>query len=113
MKSAKLILIAVLVATAIVNTANADIPRRDAASNIIRLTYTEAIQDAGLVAAMHAQLNGAFLGSPGLNTVTLRVKFQNHVYLITGTRTQWNIFFNYNGITEKPKTKVVLFRIDD
>lgn len=113
MKSVKLILVAVLFATAIVNTANADIPRRDAASNIIRLTYMEAIQVPGLVAAMQAQLNGAFLGSPGINTVTLRVKFQNHVYLITGTRAQWNAFFNYNGIIEKPRIKIVKFRVDD
>ena len=103
MKSLKLLLIAAFIAAAMVNTANAGIPKVNQTKQIIKITYTQAIQDAGLVAAMHQQLTGGFLGGPVIINMTFRVTFQNHVYLITGTSDEWTLFFNCYGITEKPK----------
>jgi len=105
MKKVKLILIAVVFATAFVNTAQADGSKMEQGRNIIKLTLLQAIQDPGLVTAMYQQLNGGFLGGPGITYITLTVRYHNHVYLISATQDQWNIFFTYKGITEKPIKK--------
>jgi hypothetical protein len=102
MKTLKLVLIAALISTALVNSAYADDAHQISGKNVIKLTYLQAIQSPGLVAAMHAQLSGGFLGGPALTNITLRVVYQNHVYMITGTQDQWDLFFRCNGITEQP-----------
>jgi hypothetical protein len=105
MKTLKLAMIAILLATAMVNTANAaDEPKVNQASAVINLTFQQAIQSAGLVAAMYNQLNGGFLGGPGIQYITLKVTYQGHVYLITGTSEEWSLFFNHKGITSKRKS---------
>lgn len=105
MKTVKLIMIAILLATAMVNTASADEPKFNPASAVIKLTFQQAIQSPGLVAAMYKQLNGGFLGGPGVQYITLKVTYQNHAYLITGSTDEWSLFFNHKGITEKPKRR--------
>lgn len=103
MKTLKLVLIAALISTALVNSAFADEARPQSGKNVIKLTYLEAIQSPGLVAAMHAQLSGGFLGGPALTQITLRVVYNNHVYMISGTQDQWDLFFRCNGFTTQPR----------
>lgn len=103
MKTLKLLTIAILLATALVNTAKAGEPQVYQASAVINLTFQQAIQVPGLVAAMYKQLNGGFLGGPGIQYITFQVTYQGHVYLITGSTKEWHLFFNHYGITEKPK----------
>lgn len=104
MKTLKLVLIAALISTALVNNAFATEVRPQSGKNVIQLTFLEAIQSPGLVAAMHSQLSGGFLGGPALTKITLRVIYNNHTYMITGTQDQWNLFFNCGGITLQPLT---------
>ena len=102
MKSQKLLLIAALVSSALLISAFDDKPESQNGKNVIRLTYWEAIQSAGLVAAMHEQLSGGFLGGPALTRITFRVVYQNHIYMITGTQDQWCLFFNSGGFHKQP-----------
>jgi hypothetical protein len=102
MKSLRFIAIAVLLATAIVNSASAGEPRTNLTRNVIKVTLYEAIQSPGLVAAMHQQLTGGFLGGPAIHDITLRVTFEGHVYMITGTQDQWELFFRSGGINQMP-----------
>lgn len=102
MKSLRFITIAVFLATAIVNSATAGEPRVNLTRNVIKVSFYEAIQSPGLVAAMHQQLTGGFLGGPAITTITLRVTFESHVYMITGTQDQWELFFRSGGITQMP-----------
>ena len=106
MKNLKLLVITVMFATAIVNLSYADGFKVSPTRNVIKVTFQEAIQNAGLVIAMHQQLNGGFLGGPVITRITLTVYYQNYIYLITGTSDQWSLFFNSYGITEKPIKKV-------
>jgi len=105
MKTVKLIMITILLATAMVNNASADEPRFNQASVVIKLTFQQAIQSPGLVAAMYKQLTGGFLGGPGIQYITFQVTYQNQVYRITGSTDEWSLFFNHKGITEKPKRR--------
>jgi len=102
MKSLKLVLIAALMSSALVNSAHTDELASQNGKNVIRLNYSQAIQSPGLVAAMHEQLSGGFLGGPALTRITLRVVYQNHVYMISGTQNQWDLFFRCNGFTTRP-----------
>ncbi len=94
-------MIAVFLAVAIVNTAAAEDQKVNQTSMIIKLTYQQAIQSPGLVAAMRTQLHGGFLGGPGVKNITFRVTYQNHVYMITGSINQWTLFFDCLGITRQ------------
>ena len=102
MKILKLVLTVALISTALVNNANPDDAHLTSGRNVIQLAYLEAIQSPGLVAAMHTQLSGGFLGGPALTSITLRLVYQNHVYLITGTQDQWDLFFRCKGFTLQP-----------
>jgi hypothetical protein len=104
MKTLKLVLIAALISTALVNSAYAGEAKPLNGKSVIHLSFWEAIQSPGLVAAMHKQLSGGFLGGPALTNITLRVNYQSHVYMITGTQDQWDLFFRCNGITSQPLT---------
>jgi hypothetical protein len=103
MKTLKIFSIILLLATAMVNTAKADEPKVLPNAIAINITFQQAIQDPGLVAAMHKQLTGGFLGGPGVHYITLRVNYNNHVYLITGSIDEWTLFFNCSGFTTEPK----------
>lgn len=107
MRSLKLISVAILFATVLVNSANAG-ERTVQANNIaINITFQQAIQDPGLVAAMHKQLTGGFLGGPGVQYITLSVVYNNRLYLITGSVAEWTLFFNSNGFNEKPRNSSI------
>ena len=102
MKTIKLISTVILLATVLVNSANA-VERKVVPNNIaINITFQQAIQDPGLLAAMHKQLTGGFLGGPGVKYITLSVTYNNQVYLITGSVAEWTLFFDSYGFSEKP-----------
>ena len=102
MKTLAIFSIILLLATAMGNTAKAGEPTVLPNAIAIHLTFQQAIQDPGLVAAMHKQLTGGFLGGPAIKYITLRVTYNNHVYLITGSIDEWTLFFNNYGFTTKP-----------
>ena len=102
MKTLKIFSIILLFATAMVNTAKAGEPQVLPNAIAINITFQQAIQDPGLVAVMHKQLTGGFLGGPAVQYITLRVTYNNHVYLITGSIDEWTLFFNSYGFKTKP-----------
>jgi len=94
MKTLKLVMIAAIVSFAMVSYATAD-KKHDHPVNkqIINLSFDMAIQNPGLVAAMHLQLNDNFL-SVNQQTYTVDVLYMGYIVRITGTYAQWSSFFS-------------------
>ena len=92
MKPLKLIIIALLVSVAAVNLSNADGFKTKPKSKIVNLTIQQAVQDPGLVLAMHQQLNPDFL-SVNQQVYVRVVNYNNYTVRISGTYDQWRIFF--------------------
>jgi hypothetical protein len=98
MKNLKLLLIAGLLTSAMLNSAFADGFKSKKQDNIVKekaisISFSQAMLQSGLVTAMYQQLTGGFLGGPGVQSYTLNVYYQKNLYRITGTYSQWNWFF--------------------
>ena len=91
MKTVKLVMIATLLTFTAVSIANAGSTGK---MNDINISFEKAIQNPGLVVAMHQQLNGDFLSSDK-TVYNVNVVYQNIIFRITGSRAQWEIFFNW------------------
>ena len=102
MKSLKFILVAVFFAATTMIDANAGKPKIPRASNNVYLSLVEAIQNPGLVNAMHQQINPNFVGEPEIQYLTYRVTYKDHLYLITGAVEQWDLFFSYRWFRLRP-----------
>ena len=112
MKTLKFALIALLIATAMVNSASADdIKSKPKFTKMVTLTIDKAIQDPGLVAAMYAQLDEKDILHFGLPPYIFEVKYNGALYLISGTLGQWIQFFRLKGVGSK-KSKEVVFNIN-
>jgi hypothetical protein len=95
MKTLKLVLIVAFIATAIVNSANADGFQNKPTKKVIHMTLVQAAQNPAIRAAMLQQLDPSFLGSSE-QSYTVDVTYQNYILRITGTYDQWVLFFrNY------------------
>jgi hypothetical protein len=98
MKTLKLALVATLVAFAMVTVANADgFKSKPRVGQAVNLTIEKAMQNAGLVAAMHEQISPDILHFP-LPPIVAEVKYNGNLYKISGTRTEWLRFFRMTGI---------------
>jgi hypothetical protein len=98
MKNLKLLMIAGLLTSAMLNSAFADGFKSKKQDNTIKekaisISFSQAMLQPGLVTSMYQQLTGGFLGGPGIQAYTLNVYYQKNLYRITGTYSQWNWFF--------------------
>ena len=92
MKTLRIAMISTFVALAMVSLANKDDFRTKPDKKVVTLTFAQAIQIPGLVAAMYQQLNDDFL----LNnqpSYTLKVVYNGYICRITGSFDQWTLFF--------------------
>jgi len=108
MKTLKLALVATLVAFAMVSMASTDgIKSKPRIGMAVSLTIEKAMQNPGLVAAMHNQISPDILKFP-MPPITAEVKYNGNLYKITGTRTEWLRFFRIRGIFPcDPKEKTL------
>ena len=91
MKTLKIALIVALIATAMVNQANADGFRTNPKKSV-HITLDRAFKDPGLIQALRTQVDASFL-----NTIEqlyiVEVKYNNVAYKILGSRQDWLIVF--------------------
>jgi hypothetical protein len=98
MKTLKLALVAMFVAFTMVSMSNSDGFRTNPNfKKVIILTYAKAIQNPGLVSAMHQQIYKADVLDVHQYNSSCAVIYQKNTYLITGTREQWMNFFRMKG----------------
>jgi|WetSurMetagenome_2_1015567.scaffolds.fasta_scaffold375958_1 hypothetical protein len=102
MKTLKSIMVAAVLACMMISVANADgIKENPKFRVVVNLSFEQAVQNPGPMAAMNAQVSKSFvLGNPTL-TYTAQVTYRGILYRITGTHQQWVIFFGHN---HAPKT---------
>jgi hypothetical protein len=101
MKTIKLVMIATLLTFTAVGIANADgFKSKPITTRVVNISFEKAVQIPGLVAAMNQQLNVQMLESHPGKTWTASVIYKNVDYRITGTREQWELFFNWQRITK-------------
>ena len=75
----------------------------------IELTFEQAIQNPGLVSAMHNQLHDDFLGTnTNQQMYTVTVAYMNYNFRITGTHNQWSLFFRYTNLLLTQHTEIEL-----
>jgi hypothetical protein len=89
MKTLKTAIIATFLAFSIVSIASADGFK---AKKVVNISFEKAIQNPGLVLAMHQQLNPDVLGN-NQQVYVLPVVYQGITYKISGTYEQWKLFF--------------------
>lgn len=92
MKTLKIAMIATLVAFTLASMANADGIKAKRTKKTVNITFEQAIQVPGLVAAMYAQLDDSFLEKEQ-PYYTVKVDHSGIIFRITGTRNQWIMFF--------------------
>jgi hypothetical protein len=93
MKALKMIILCAILTTALASSADAKgtpFPVQD--QKVISLTFSQAMQYPGLVLAMYEQLSPRFLQIQQL-VYTEQVVYQDHVVRVTGSYTQWALFF--------------------
>jgi hypothetical protein len=102
MKTSKLSMIATAFAIAIMSLAVTVETKADKSPGAIYMSFSEAIQVPGIVMAMHQQLDNSFLGD-GENQgyYTQVISYQGLTIYITGTYTQWYLFFRSVSVYEK------------
>ena len=87
MKTLRIALIVALIATAMVNQANADGFRTNP-KKAVHITLDKAFKDSGLIQALRTQVDASFL-----NTIEqlyiVEVTYKNVVYRILGSRQDW------------------------
>lgn len=97
MKTLKCVFLAALFAFAMTGNALADeAPKFKAKpvvnSNIVKISFEDAIRIPGLLNAMNAQLDNSLIGDDQPVYVA-RVCYAHRLYLIYGTQEQWRSFF--------------------
>ena len=110
MKTLKLALVATLVAFLMVNAASADgFKSKPKFSLRVALSLEQAMQNPGLVVALYNQVHPEDVLNYGLPPYTFEVKYNNTLYVVTGSLQQWLIFFRIKGISPPllEKTKVI------
>ncbi len=108
MKALKCVLVAALFAVAMAGYASADEApkwkvKTNFTSKIVKISFSQALMNPGLVDAMQAQLAGTIL-SPDKPVYVARVSYDNKLYLISGTYEQWSKFLGMHW-----KSKIVPF----
>ena len=108
MKTLKCVLLAALFAIAMAGYASADeAPKfrvnKSFTSKIVKISFSQALMNPGLVNAMQAQLSGTLL-SPEKPVYVARVSYDNKLYLISGTYEQWSKFLGMHW-----KSKIIPF----
>jgi hypothetical protein len=95
MKTLKLVMIMAIFAFSTITIAMAEHPSKiNPTKGTINLTFEQAIQNPGLVMAMHDQLHPDFLSTKtNQQLYTVSVGYLNYNIRITGTYNQWNAFF--------------------
>lgn len=96
MKTVKFVLIAVLVATAMVNSASAD-GFKGKPKKSVSITYDGAIKNPELVSAMYQQLDSKFLDNIE-QLYVVEVDYHGACYRILGSRQDWISFFRHMWI---------------
>ena len=92
MKTLRIAMIATFVALAMVSLANTDGFKIKPDKKVVNLTFAQAMQVPGLVAAMYQQLNAEFL-KINQHSYTLDVVYNGYICRITGSFDQWTMFF--------------------
>jgi len=111
MKTLKLALVAMFVAFTMVGMSNSDGFRSNPKfKKVINLTYAKAVQNPGLVIAMHQQIYKEDVLDIHQYNSSCMVTYQKNTYLITGTREQWMNFFRMKGtppVSRKSKIDII------
>ena len=94
MKTLKITMVAVFIAFAMVNAANADGIKAKPTKKVVDINITQAIKVPGLVAEMYNQLDEEFLENNQL-IYTQYVVYSGNIYKISGTYDQWVMFFRH------------------
>ena len=110
MKTAKVLIFAVLFVFTSVSVTNADgFGEKLKKTKIINVTLVQALGVPGLPAAMLQQLDEqVLLGCGCSSTYTADVTLQNVVYRITGTQQEWVLFFDYAGIIVNDDSDILI-----
>ena len=96
MKTARILLIAVLLVFTAVSITNADGFKEKPKYKILNVTMVQALGVPGLPAAMSQQLDKEELIGCGCSTFYVAdVILQNVMYRITGSQQEWVVFFNW------------------
>jgi len=99
MKTAKVILVAMVLVFTAVSISSADGIKEKPKYKVVNLTIAQAMYVPGLPQTMLLQLNEqSLLGCGCQAEYTADVTYQNVLYKITGTQQQWVVFFNWAGI---------------
>jgi len=92
MKNLKLIMIAALIGTAIVNQAATDGFQTNPSKKVIDINIIQAMQIPALVDVIHNQVDATLLYS-NQQIYTIDVAHKNNIFKITGSYDQWVWFF--------------------
>ena len=105
MKTTKFVLIAAILSFALMSfTTNEPCPfGADPGSAAVEISLRAAIHDAGLVRAMHAQIDKSFLQNDQPGPYVAFVKYNRRTYGISGTHAEWTRFFSVGiGYNDPP-----------
>jgi len=98
MKTLKIALVAMFVAFTMAGMSNPDGFRSNPKfKKVIILSYAKAVQNPGLVSAMHQQIYKEDVLDVHQYNSSCTVIYQKNTYLINGTREQWMDFFRMKG----------------
>jgi hypothetical protein len=100
MKTAKVLIIAILLVITSIGISNADgFTKAPPAKKIISITLVQANQNPDLLIAMYQQLDPGFLKS-NQASYTRDIKYNNYIVRVTGSYEQWMLFFKAKPIWE-------------
>ena len=104
MKTTKVILVAALMAFATIGFSqtdrNIELIKKPPPHLVVKVSLSCALQNAALVGAMRSQLSPNFLQG-NQRVYTVRVRFNNTIYYIVGSRAQWKRFFSIAEIAPR------------
>ena len=106
MKTTKFVLIAAILSFALMSfTTNEPCPfGSDPGSVAVKMSLRTAMQNPGLVLAMHAQIDRSILQGNDLKSYVAHVRYNRVSYTIYGSRAQWQDFFSvYIGNNDPPE----------
>jgi hypothetical protein len=95
MKTTNIVLI-----LALLTFATAGIAKSDHLQFSVTISLSNALQNHGLVAAMHDQLNPGFLHHYPNRVYTAKVNYKHTIYVIKGTYQEWKDFFFIDNIDD-------------
>ena len=98
MKTLKIALIALFVATALINSASAD-EFKGKPKKSVNITFDRAVKNPQLVMAMHQQIDPKFLNDIE-QLYVVEVEYNGAVYRILGSRQSWLAFLR--PVTKPP-----------